>query len=80
MVLTVESVRDVWMRIIGVLFRRSDMKYVICPRCGNHLDFGEKCDCEEEQRIRVSNMRKRQAEAIRLVEQGDAWEQLELAI
>lgn len=51
-----------------------------CPRCGCHLDPGEKCDCEEEQRIRVSNMRKRQAEAIRLLEQGDAWEQLELAI
>lgn len=21
------------------------MKYQICPWCGNHLDFGEKCDC-----------------------------------
>lgn len=21
------------------------MKYQICPWCGNHLDFDEKCDC-----------------------------------
>ena len=21
------------------------MKYKICPYCGAHLDFGEKCDC-----------------------------------
>lgn len=24
------------------------MQYVICPRCGAHLDFGEKCDCDNE--------------------------------
>ena len=23
------------------------MKYRICPRCGAHLDYGERCDCEE---------------------------------
>lgn len=23
------------------------MKYRICPKCGAHLDYGEKCDCEE---------------------------------
>ena len=28
------------------------MKYRICQRCGAHLDYGERCDCEgqEEQR------------------------------
>lgn len=52
----------------------------ICRECGSHLDPGEKCDCLEEQRVRESKLRKRQAEAIRLLEQGDAWEQLELAI
>ena len=26
------------------------MKYNICPYCGAHLDFGEPCDCKEEQR------------------------------
>jgi len=24
------------------------MKYRICPHCGAHLDYGEKCDCEEK--------------------------------
>lgn len=23
------------------------MKYQICPKCGSHLDHGERCDCEE---------------------------------
>lgn len=22
------------------------MKYKVCPHCGAHLDFGEKCDCD----------------------------------
>lgn len=22
--------------------------FEVCPRCGAHLDPGEKCDCEEE--------------------------------
>lgn len=21
-------------------------RYRVCPHCGAHLDFGEKCDCE----------------------------------
>lgn len=52
----------------------------ICDRCGAHLDPGEKCECIGEQRSRESKLRKRQAEAIRLVELGDMCEQLELAI
>ncbi len=24
------------------------MKYVVCDRCGSHLDYGEACDCEKE--------------------------------
>jgi hypothetical protein len=24
------------------------MKYRVCPHCGVHLDFGEKCDCQNE--------------------------------
>lgn len=24
------------------------MKYRVCGRCGSHLDYGEKCDCEKE--------------------------------
>lgn len=23
------------------------MKYVVCDRCGSHLDYGETCDCEK---------------------------------
>ncbi len=23
-------------------------KYKICPYCGSHLDFGEKCDCRAD--------------------------------
>lgn len=22
--------------------------YRVCPNCGNHLDWGERCDCEEK--------------------------------
>ena len=24
------------------------MKFIKCPVCGSHLDYGEKCDCAEE--------------------------------
>lgn len=24
------------------------MKYRICPHCGAHLDYGEKCECQEK--------------------------------
>jgi hypothetical protein len=24
------------------------MQYKICPDCGAHLDFGERCDCQDE--------------------------------
>lgn len=23
------------------------MKYNTCPYCGDHLDFGERCDCQQ---------------------------------
>ena len=23
-------------------------QFYTCPKCGSHLDFGERCDCEEE--------------------------------
>lgn len=26
------------------------MYYHTCPKCGNNLDPGEKCDCEKEKR------------------------------
>ena len=25
-------------------------KFVVCPDRGQHLDFGEKCDCKEEKK------------------------------
>lgn len=25
------------------------MQYYECPYCGSHLDYGEKCDCREEE-------------------------------
>ena len=25
------------------------MKYWTCPKCGANLDFGEKCDCEDDE-------------------------------
>ena len=27
--------------------KEGSMKYRICQRCGAHLDYGERCDCEE---------------------------------
>lgn len=24
------------------------MQYRICPECGAHLDFGERCDCHDK--------------------------------
>lgn len=24
------------------------MKFNTCPYCGDHLDFGERCDCQQE--------------------------------
>lgn len=48
----------------------------ICEECGAHLDPGEECDCVQ----RRKEVRKRQAEAIRLVEQEGMWEQQVLAI
>ena len=24
------------------------MKYNTCPYCGDHLDFGERCDCQSK--------------------------------
>lgn len=24
------------------------MKYKVCPYCGSHLDFGERCSCQQE--------------------------------
>lgn len=26
------------------------MQYQTCPRCGAHLDFGERCDCGDEKK------------------------------
>lgn len=52
----------------------------ICEDCGAHLDPGEECDCVQRRR----EVRKRQAEAVRLAElclvQEDMWEQEVLAI
>ena len=48
----------------------------ICEECGAHLDPGEECDCVQRRKQAV----KRQAEAIRLVEQEGMWEQVALAI
>ena len=31
------------------------MKYRICQRCGAHLDYGERCDCEEQEKQRESD-------------------------
>lgn len=51
-----------------------------CPECGAYLDPGEECDCVQRRR----EVRKRQAEAVRLAELGlvqeDMWEQEVLAI
>lgn len=47
-----------------------------CPECGAHLDPGEECECKQRER----RLKKRQAEATRLVEQEGMWEQVALAI
>ena len=31
------------------------MKYKVCPYCGANLDYGERCDCHEEERRRKSD-------------------------
>lgn len=28
------------------------MQYKVCEKCGAHLDFGERCDCETEEKRR----------------------------
>lgn len=28
------------------------MKYKVCPDCGSHLDFGERCDCKDRKESR----------------------------
>ena len=39
------------------------MMYKECPKCGAHLDFGERCDCEQE-RAKEQEERKRQIRAM----------------
>ncbi len=46
----------------------------ICEDCGAHLDPGEKCDCVQRRR----EVRERQVEAARLVEQEGMCEQIVL--
>lgn len=24
------------------------MKFMVCPYCGDHLDIGERCDCQKD--------------------------------
>jgi len=35
------------------------MMYKICPDCGSHLDFGEKCDCKSGQQQETGNTSER---------------------
>lgn len=32
------------------------MKYKTCEKCGQNLDYGEKCDCEKETVISFENL------------------------
>ena len=44
------------------------MKFVKCPLCGSHLDYGEKCDCteeREEQKCRTEKQEKTEPAACR---------------
>ena len=45
------------------------MQYKICQKCGAHLDFGERCDCEAE---KVDKPQAREVKAIRLTYQAPA--------
>lgn len=58
--------------------RSETMYYYICDICGSHLDPGERCDCIEIRREKERHVRKRQAEAQRLLEQGVEFEQQNL--
>lgn len=44
------------------------MQYKICQKCGAHLDFGERCDCEAEK----EKPQAREVKAIRLTYQAPA--------
>lgn len=34
------------------------MKYEICCGCGCHLDFGERCDCKEQDKLVDEKLKK----------------------
>ena len=33
------------------------MYYNVCPYCGDHLDPGERCDCKDQQALRMEELR-----------------------
>ena len=55
------------------------MYYIVCPKCGAHLDPGEHCDCRDE---REEKLRKRLADNLRIQEllEVEEWKQEVLKI
>ncbi len=54
------------------------MQFWTCPLCGNNLDFGEKCDCQDEKKKqqeffdRYLKMEPRERQLAFVFDKGDA--------
>ena len=44
--------------LYGANLKGYEMKYKVCEHCGSFLDFGEKCDCQEEENKKILKIEK----------------------
>lgn len=46
------------------------MKYVVCPKCGSHLDHGERCSCEKDKYIELEAFKIRDSTSYLMAQSG----------